>query len=67
MLPDTPASRSEHPLTPAAGTPVDAPRFLDLAGTIRVPVGRRDVTWDEVRRRTRSDRHGATLRESPAV
>lgn len=32
------------------------PDFLDLAGTIRVPAAKRNVAWDEVIRRTRSDR-----------
>jgi AbrB family looped-hinge helix DNA binding protein len=32
------------------------PHFLDLAGTIRVPAAKRNVAWDEVIRRTRSDR-----------
>jgi len=32
------------------------PDFLALAGTIRVPVAKRNVAWDEVIRRTRSDR-----------
>ncbi len=30
--------------------------FLDLAGSIRVPAAKRNVAWDEVLRRTRSDR-----------
>ena len=30
--------------------------FLALAGTIRVPAAKRNVAWDEVIRRTRSDR-----------
>jgi len=30
--------------------------FLALAGTIRVPAGRRNVAWDEVIRRTRAAR-----------
>jgi len=30
--------------------------FLCLAGTIRVPAGRRNVAWDEVIRRTRAAR-----------
>jgi len=37
------------------------PDFLDLAGSIRVPAARRNVAWDEVLRRTRSER-GATGR-----
>ena len=32
------------------------PRFLDLAGTVQVPAGKRGTPWEEVRRRTRSDR-----------
>jgi antitoxin PrlF len=32
------------------------PDFLALAGTIRVPAAKRNVAWDEVIRRTRSDR-----------
>jgi len=35
------------------------PDFLDLAGTIRVPAARRNVTWDEVIRRTRAGRAAA--------
>lgn len=35
------------------------PEFLDLAGTIRVPAGKRNVAWDEVIRRTRSERAAA--------
>lgn len=35
------------------------PDFLDLAGSIRVPATRRNVTWDEVVRRTRGDRAAA--------
>jgi antitoxin PrlF len=30
--------------------------FLDLAGSIQVPAAKRNVAWDEVLRRTRSDR-----------
>ncbi len=37
------------------------PDFLELAGSIRVPAAKRNVAWDEVLRRTRSDR-GATRR-----
>ena len=33
--------------------------FLDLAGTIRVPAAKRNVAWDAVIRRTRSDRAAA--------
>ena len=32
------------------------PDFLSLATTIRVPAAKRNVAWDEVIRRTRSDR-----------
>lgn len=32
------------------------PDFLELAGTIRVPAAKRNVAWDEVVRRTRSER-----------
>jgi len=32
------------------------PDFLALAGEIRVPAAKRNVAWDEVIRRTRSDR-----------
>lgn len=32
------------------------PDFLDLAASIRVPAAKRNVAWDEVLRRTRSDR-----------
>lgn len=35
------------------------PDFLELAGTIRVPAAKRNVAWDEVIRRTRSDRAAA--------
>ncbi|BCQ07076.1 transcriptional regulator MraZ [Mycobacterium heckeshornense] len=35
------------------------PDFLDLAGTIRVPAAKRNVAWDDVIRRTRSDRAAA--------
>lgn len=35
------------------------PDFLALAGVIRVPAVKRNVAWDEVIRRTRSDRAGA--------
>jgi antitoxin PrlF len=34
------------------------PRFLDLAGTVPVPAGKRGTPWDEVRRRTRAERTG---------
>ncbi len=33
--------------------------FLALAGSIRVPAAKRNVAWDEVIRRTRSDRTAA--------
>ena len=32
------------------------PGFLTLAGTVRVPAGKRNVAWDEVIRRTRAAR-----------
>jgi antitoxin PrlF len=32
------------------------PDFLDLAATITVPAAKRNVAWDEVIRRTRSER-----------
>ncbi len=32
------------------------PNFLDLAGTVTVPAGKRNVAWDDVIRRTRADR-----------
>ena len=32
------------------------PDFLTLAGTVRVPAAKRNVAWDEVIRRARSDR-----------
>ena len=35
------------------------PDFLELAETIRVPAAKRNVAWDEVIRRTRSDRAAA--------
>lgn len=35
------------------------PEFLTLAGTIRVPAAKRNVAWDVVIRRTRSDRAAA--------
>ncbi|MGI8806569.1 MAG: AbrB/MazE/SpoVT family DNA-binding domain-containing protein [Acidimicrobiales bacterium] len=37
------------------------PKFLELAGTIRVPAAKRNVAWDEVIDRTRSAR-GASRR-----
>jgi AbrB family looped-hinge helix DNA binding protein len=35
------------------------PDFLALAGTIRVPAAKRNAAWDDVIRRTRSDRTAA--------
>jgi antitoxin PrlF len=32
------------------------PAFLELAGTVPVPVGKRGTPWDEVLRRTRHER-----------
>lgn len=32
------------------------PDFLDLAGSISVPAAKRNVAWDEVLRRTRTER-----------
>lgn len=32
------------------------PKFLDLAATVRVPAAKRNVAWDEVLRRTRTER-----------
>jgi antitoxin PrlF len=34
------------------------PDFLSLAGSVPVPAGKRGTPWDEVLRRTRSDRAG---------
>jgi len=34
-------------------------RFLDLAGSVTVPAAKRNVAWDEVIRRTRTDRAAA--------
>jgi AbrB family looped-hinge helix DNA binding protein len=34
-------------------------RFLDLAGTIKVPAAKRNVAWDDVLRRTRTARTAA--------
>ena len=34
------------------------PDFLELAGTVSVPAARRGTPWDEVLRRTRSERAG---------
>ncbi|OHU92310.1 AbrB/MazE/SpoVT family DNA-binding domain-containing protein [Mycobacterium talmoniae] len=35
------------------------PDFLALAGTIQVPAAKRNVAWDDVIRRTRSERGAA--------
>jgi AbrB family looped-hinge helix DNA binding protein len=35
------------------------PDLLELAGTIRVPAAKRNVAWDDVIRRTRSERAAA--------
>jgi antitoxin PrlF len=35
------------------------PDLLALAGSVRVPAGKRNVAWDDVIRRTRSDRAAA--------
>jgi antitoxin PrlF len=32
------------------------PQFLELAGSVPVPVGKRGTPWDEVLRRTRQER-----------
>lgn len=32
------------------------PEFLSLAGTVAVPAAKRNVAWDDVMRRTRSER-----------
>jgi antitoxin PrlF len=32
------------------------PDFLDLAGTVSVPLAKRGTPWDEVRRATRTER-----------
>jgi antitoxin PrlF len=37
------------------------PDFLDLAGSIRVPAAKRNVAWDDVLRRTRSERAATRL------
>lgn len=37
------------------------PDFLDLAGTVKVPAAKRNVAWDEVIRRTMTER-GSTRR-----
>jgi AbrB family looped-hinge helix DNA binding protein len=34
------------------------PNFLELAGSVSVPRGKRGTPWDEVLRRTRADRAG---------
>ena len=34
------------------------PDFLELAGTVSVPAARRGTPWDQVLRRTRSERAG---------
>lgn len=34
------------------------PRFLELAGSVPVPAGKRGTPWDEVLRQTRADRAG---------
>jgi AbrB family looped-hinge helix DNA binding protein len=34
------------------------PNFLELAGTVAVPAGKRGTPWDDVLRRTRRDRAG---------
>lgn len=34
------------------------PNFLELAGTVSVPAGKRGTVWDDVLRRTRSERAG---------
>lgn len=34
------------------------PNFLELAGTVAVPAGKRGTPWDAVLRRTRRDRAG---------
>lgn len=34
------------------------PDFLELAGSVRVPAAKRNVAWDDVLRRTRSERTG---------
>ena len=37
------------------------PDFLELAGTVAVPAGKRGTPWDEVLRRTRVERAGRRL------
>jgi AbrB family looped-hinge helix DNA binding protein len=34
------------------------PDFLELAGTVAIPAGKRRTPWDEVLRRTRAERAG---------
>lgn len=34
------------------------PPFLELAGSVPVPAGKRGTPWDEILRRTRADRAG---------
>jgi AbrB family looped-hinge helix DNA binding protein len=34
------------------------PDFLELAGTVAIPAGKRGTPWDEVLRRTRVERAG---------
>ena len=34
------------------------PNFLELAGTVAVPAGKRGTPWDDVLRRTRRERAG---------
>ena len=33
-----------------------SPNFLELAGTVRVPAAKRNVAWDDVLRRARTER-----------
>jgi AbrB family looped-hinge helix DNA binding protein len=35
------------------------PNFLDLAGTVSVPAAKRSTSWDQVIRRTRTERSAA--------
>ena len=46
--------RVEHSRALIAKTP----DFLELAGTVSVPAGKRGTPWDEVLRRTRGERVG---------
>jgi len=46
--------RVEHSRAMVAKTP----DFLDAAGTVPVPAGKRGAPWNEVLRRTRADRAG---------